>query len=256
MSAAINQFKAALARDEQLIGLWLGLAEPYTSELCAQVGFDWLLIDGEHGPNDLRTILAQLRAIHGYKSLPVVRPPSDDRVLLKQYLDIGVQSFLVPMIESAEQASEVVRSLRYPPHGVRGVGSALARASDFNSRSNYLATANEQVCILVQIETVKGVDALEDILLVDGVDGVFIGPSDLAADMGHLGNAGISEVQEVVVASLKSIIDSGKASGILSFDRELANNYQKMGTNFLAVGSDVGVFGAGLRGLHHQYFAN
>lgn len=253
MAAPVNKFKAAMARDEQLIGLWMGMAEPYTAELCAQFGYDWLLIDGEHGPNDLRTIMMQLQVLNGYQSLPVVRPPSDDRILLKQYLDIGVQSFLIPMIESGEQAQEVVRSVRYPPNGVRGVGAGLARASAFNTTPDYLTSADDEICVLLQVETRAGVAAIEDIAAVEGVDGIFVGPVDLAADIGYLGKPGVPEVQAVVEDAFSRIKASGKASGILTSDVELAQSYKKMGANFLAVGSDIGVFGSGLKALKNQF---
>jgi len=254
MPAPVNKFKAALAANEQVIGLWLGLAEPYTAELCAQVGFDWLLIDAEHSPNDVRTILHQLQAIKGSNSSPVVRPPSDDRVMLKKLLDIGVQSFLVPMVENAEQAREIVRSLHYPPKGVRGVGAGLARASDFNAITDYLQTAGDEICLTVQVETVSAVANLPEILKVDGIDGVFVGPSDLAADMGYLGRPGEAAVQEVVLNALKTIKAAGKPAGILTPDQTLARQYLDLGVSFLAVGSDISAFTSGLRGLHGAFF--
>lgn len=253
MPAPVNTFKAALARDEQLIGLWLGLANPYTAELAAQSGFDWLLIDGEHAPNDVPIIMAQLQAMFGYPVAPVVRPPSDDRVLLKQYLDIGVQSLLVPMVESVEQAREIVRSVQYPPNGVRGVGAGLARASNFNAISDYLTTADDEICLLLQVESMAGIDALDDILTLDGVDGVFVGPADLAADMGYMGKPGAPEVQAVVTDVLARINAAGKASGILSSDPKLLQVYRDMRINFLAVGSDVGLLGGSMRALRNKF---
>lgn len=253
MPAAKNKFKAALAQNEQLIGLWLGLAGAYTSELCAQIGYDWLLIDGEHAPNDVRTILSQLQAMQAYNSYPVVRAPSDDRVLLKQYLDIGVQSLLIPMVESAAQAHEIVRSVQYPPVGVRGVGAALARASNFNLIPDYLTTANDEICLLLQVESRAGIAALDEILEIDGVHGVFVGPADLAADMGFAGKPNAPEVQAVVVDALARINKSSKASGILTSDPILIETYKKIGVNFLAIGSDVGVFVNGLKKLKQQF---
>ncbi|MBB4123245.1 aldolase/citrate lyase family protein [Martelella radicis] len=248
-----NEFKAALKRGEQKIGLWLGLGEATTAELCAQAGFDWLLVDGEHGPNDLRSILDQLRALAAFDPPVVVRPPSDDRALMKQYLDIGVRNFLVPMIESGVQAKEVVRSVRYPPEGVRGIGAALARASLYNTVSDYLATASDEICVLLQVESRAGIAALDDILATEGVDGVFVGPSDLAADMGFPGKVGAPEVQETVLDALERIKASDKAAGILIGDAELTKKYQKMGVEFLAVGTDVGVFMNGLKALRQQF---
>jgi len=253
MTQLHNRFKHALAAGEQLLGLWVGLGDDNVAELCAHAGFDWLLIDGEHGPNDLRSILSQLRAMQGSPSLPVVRLASDDRVAIKQHLDIGAQTLLIPMIESAEQAREVVRSCRYAPAGARGIGAALARASRYGRTPDYLHRANDEICILLQVETCAGVDALEEILQVDGVDGVFVGPSDLAADMGLPGKPGSEEVQKVVVDALKAIGASSKASGILTSDVDLARQYQDMGVGFLAVGSDVGVLVGALNRLRATF---
>lgn len=252
MPAPKNIFKARLTTGETQIGLWLGLAEATTAELCAGAGFDWLVIDGEHGPNGLRDILDQLRAI-GDKSHPVVRVKDDNRALLKQMLDIGAQTILIPMIESADQAREAVRSVNYPPTGVRGIGAALARASSYNAIGDYLKTANGEVCLLLQVENMAGINALDDILGVDGVDGVFIGPADLAADMGYLGQPGAPEVQQVVRDALTRIRAAGKAAGILTGDQALAKGYAEMGVEFLAVGSDVGLLSAGLRTLRGNF---
>ncbi len=248
-----NGFKRALAEGKQMIGLWIGLGDDNVAELCAHAGFDWLLIDGEHGPNDLRSILSQMRAMQGSPSATVVRLPSDDQVTIKQHLDIGVQSLLIPMIESAEQARDVVRSCRYAPAGVRGIGAALARASRYGRVTDYLHRAADEICILLQVETVKGIEALDAILEVEGVDGVFVGPSDLAADMGMPGKPGSDEVQKVVLDALKRIGASTKASGILTSDTTLSAQYQTMGVGFLAVGSDVGVLVAGLKQLRERF---
>jgi 4-hydroxy-2-oxoheptanedioate aldolase len=248
-----NSFKRALSEGKQLIGLWLALGDDNAAELCADSGFDWLLIDGEHAPNNLRSILSQLRAVQGSTSASVVRLASDDRVAIKQHLDIGAQSLLIPMIESAEQAREVVRSCRYAPSGARGIGAAFARASRYGRVSDYIHRAADEICILLQVETMKGIDALEAILEVDGIDGVFVGPSDLAADMGMPGKPGSDEVKKVVVNALKLIGKSKKASGILTSDVELASHYQKLGVGFLAVGSDVGVLVAGLNQLRQKF---
>lgn len=248
MPAPKNTFKARLKTGETQIGLWLGLGDPTAAELASGIGFDWLLIDGEHGPNGLRDVLGQLRGAAS-NSQVIVRTRDDNRAEIKQMLDIGTQTLLVPMIESGDQAAEVVRSMKYPPLGVRGVGAALARASGYNGIPDYLQTANDEICVLVQVESQAGVDALEDILAVDGVDGVFVGPADLAADMGFLGRPGAAEVQAVVTDTLKRIKASGKAAGILTSDQKLAQSYREIGVEFLAVGSDVGVLRAGLTGL-------
>jgi 4-hydroxy-2-oxoheptanedioate aldolase len=249
MQIQTNSFKQALSQGRQMLGLWVGLGDDNVAELCAHAGFDWLLIDGEHGPNDLRSILSQLRAVQGSQAASVVRLASDDRVTIKQHLDIGAQSLLIPMIESAEQAREVVRSCRYAPSGARGVGAALARASRYGRVGDYIHRSADEICILVQVETIKGIDALDAILAVDGVDGVFVGPADLAADMGLPGKPGCDEVQKIVVDALETIGRSKKASGILTSDTKLALQYQSMGVGFLAVGSDVGVLVGGLSQL-------
>lgn len=235
-----NAFKAALAQQQLRIGLWLGLANAYTAEIAAGAGFDWLLIDGEHAPNDIRSMLAQLQAI-GTSSHPVIRLPIGETWMIKQVLDIGVQSILIPMVETAEQAKAHADATRYPPHGVRGVGAALARASAFNRTNDYLQTADEQICLLVQVESRRGISSLDAILNVDGVDGVFIGPADLAADLGFLGRPGAPEVQSVVEDALLKIVASNKAAGILTADKSLARRYIELGATFVAVGTDVGL---------------
>ncbi|ODT84133.1 MAG: 2,4-dihydroxyhept-2-ene-1,7-dioic acid aldolase [Pelagibacterium sp. SCN 64-44] len=239
MPASINMFKNALAEGRLQLGLWLGLANATTAELCAGAGFDWLLVDGEHGPFDVATIADQLRAIAASPSHGVVRMPIGEAWIIKQLLDIGAQTLLVPMVETAEQAKELVKATRYPPHGIRGVGAALARASNYNRISDYLTTANEQICLLLQVETTTGLANIEAIAAVEGVDGIFIGPSDLAADMGHLGNPGHADVQEAVVSGLKRIIQTGRAAGILTPDEKLVKAYIELGATFVAVGTDV-----------------
>jgi len=248
-----NGFKRALAEGRQLLGIWIALGDDNVAELCANAGFDWLVIDGEHGPNDLRSVLSQLRAVQGSPTAAVVRLASDDRVMIKQHLDIGVQTLLIPMVESVEQAREVVRSCRYAPAGARGIGAALARASRYGRVGDYLHRAADEICILIQIETVAGIKALDAILAVEGIDGVFVGPADLAADMGLPGKPGSDEVQAVVVDALKRIGRSDKAAGILTSDVGLAQQYQAMGVGFLAVGSDVGVLNMGLNQLLHKF---
>jgi 4-hydroxy-2-oxoheptanedioate aldolase len=239
MPAPLNTFKAALGREGAQIGLWLGLANAYTAEIAAGAGFDWLLIDGEHAPNDLPTMVGQLQAIAASASHPVVRAPIGESWIIKQLLDIGAQTILVPMVETADQAAGLVRAMRYPPHGVRGVGAALARASNFNRVPDYLATANAQTCLLVQVETVAAMQAIDAIAAVEGVDGVFIGPSDLAADMGYLGRPGEKAVQDAVEDGIARIIAAGKPAGILTADETLARRYIALGARFVAVGTDV-----------------
>lgn len=249
MRMPVNTFKQALTEQRQQIGLWLGLANGYCAELAASAGFDWLLIDGEHAPNDLQSMLAQLQAVASYPVQSIVRPPVGDAVLIKQYLDLGVQTLLVPMVDSADQARELVRATRYPPEGVRGVGSALARASRWNSIPDYLDKANDEICLLVQIESVDGMTNLDAIAAVEGVDGVFIGPADLSAALGHLGDAGHPEVQAAIVGGIARIRQSGKAAGILSANQQLARHYLELGCLFVAVGVDTSIFMGALKKL-------
>ena len=249
MDMPINTFKQRLRSGEAQIGLWLGLADAYCAELAANAGFDWLLIDGEHAPNDLRTMLGQLQALAPYPCQPVIRPVIGDTALIKQVLDIGVQTLLVPMVESADQARELVRAMHYPPLGVRGVGSALARASRWNSIPGYLDKADEQMCLLVQIESREGLANLDAIAAVDGVDGVFIGPADLSASMGFRGNPGHPDVQAAIEDAIGRIRQAGKAAGILSADEKLARRYIELGAAFVAVGVDTTVLMRGLQTL-------
>ena len=249
MPAPENHLKAALARDETLIGCWAGFAAPYPTEVLAGAGFDWLVIDGEHAPNDLASISAQLGVLRGAETQAVVRLPMGEVWAIKQVLDAGAQTLLIPMVESAAQAEGLVRAMRYPPEGVRGSGAALARASRFSAIPDYIATANAQMCLLVQVETRAGLAALDEILAVEGVDGVFIGPSDLAADMGYLGDATVPEVQEAIKGALGRIAAAGRAPGILALDHATALRYRDWGARFLAVGIDVVMLAEAARAL-------
>ena len=241
MQTPVNPFKQAMREKRAQIGLWMGLANHYTAEICAGAGFDWLLIDGEHSPNDLRSVLQQAQAIAAYPDVhAIARVPLGHghvgQMLIKQYLDLGVQTLLVPMVDTAEQAKEIVRSLRYPPGGVRGMGGA--RASRWGRYPNYAKEANEQVCLLVQVETKEALDNIEAIAAVDGVDGVFIGPADLSASMGHVGNPGHPEVQKAIDEAIRRIVKTGKAPGILTLDEQLARHHLALGALFVAVGLD------------------
>ena len=239
MDIKTNTFKAALKSGERAqIGLWLGLTDPVCAEICAGAGFDWLLIDSEHAPNDVRSMLALLQAVAPYPVHPIVRPVSGDVQLIKQLLDIGAQTLLVPMVESAEQAKLLVAAMRYPPHGIRGVGATLARASQWSRITNYLHQANHQMCLLVQVETRLGLENLDAIAQVEGVDGVFIGPSDLSAALGHLGKPGHADVQNAIEDAIRRIRSAGRAAGILTTDESLAHHYLSLGCTFVAVGLD------------------
>ncbi len=239
MPVPVNPFKQALSAGETVFGCWLGLADTFSAELMGTAGFDWLLIDGEHAPNDLRSILAQLQVLAASPSHPIVRVPVGETYLMKQMLDAGAQTILVPMVESAEQARQLVRDVTYPPHGDRGVGYSLTRAARFSRITDYGTTADAQICLLLQVENRKGMAALDDILAVEGVDGVFIGPADLAADMGHMGNAQHPDVQAAIMDALRRIKVAGKAPGILSTRDEMTNDALAAGAQFVAVGADV-----------------
>ena len=239
MQLPANAFKAALRAGRPQIGLWLGLADAYVSELVASTGFDWLAIDAEHAPNDPRSVLAQLQALAPYPVHAVVRTASGDPSLLKQYLDIGTQTVLVPMVESAEQAARIVAATRYPPAGIRGVGSALARASRWNQVDDYVHSCVEEICVVVQVESVAGLDNLPAIAATEGVDGVFFGPADLAASLGLLGKTADVRVQDAIVLGISAVRAAGKAAGVLSADPAVARKYLAAGALFVAVGSDT-----------------
>ena len=256
MDLPTNTFKQLLHSGKTQYGLWLGLPDNSVAEICAQAGFDWLLIDGEHGPFDLRSILAHLQAMAAYSVSPIARPPRGDTTVIKQYLDLGVQTLLIPMVETAEQAAQLVQDVRYPPDGVRGLGTSLARAARWNNISGYLKSANREICLLVQVETVNALENLPKILGVDdGVDGVFIGPSDLSASMGHIGNPGHPEVVAKITAALSSIRAAGRAAGVLCMDPELATAYEKAGANFIGVGVDTLILSQGAKALAGRFKA-
>jgi 4-hydroxy-2-oxoheptanedioate aldolase len=239
MQHPINPFKRALKNGETQIGLWQGLASSYSAELCATVGYDWLLIDAEHVPNTVQNVLEQLQAIAAYRGAPVVRPAWNDPVEIKRLLDIGAQNLLVPMVQNADAARAAVAAVRYPPNGIRGVGTALARAARWGQVDDYLARADDEICLLCQVETVDAMQELDAILSIDGVDGVFIGPADLAASMGHLQNPGHPDVRAVIEDAIVRIRKAGKAPGILQSDVALAQHYLRIGAQFVAVGLDT-----------------
>ncbi len=234
-----NHFLAALREGRAQIGLWVGLADANAAEALALTGFDWLLLDGEHAPNDPRTVLAQLRALAPYPVQPVVRPVQADVALVKQYLDVGAQTLLVPMIDTADQAAQMVRAMRYAPVGVRGMGAALARAARWSQVDDYVNQADAQMCLLVQAESVEAIANLREIASVDGVDGVFFGPADLSASMGLRGQLAHPRVQRVLLDGIATVRAAGKAPGILSADRALAQTYLDAGALFVAVGVDT-----------------
>jgi len=237
-----NPFKQALLAGRTQLGLWLDMANAYCAEIAANAGYDWLLVDGEHAPNDVPTILAQLQAVAPYPGHAVVRPVSGDPALIKQLLDIGALTLLVPMVNDADQARELVRAMRYPPRGIRGVGAMVGRASRWGYIEDYDHQIEDSLCLLVQVETRQGLENLEEIARVEGVDGVFIGPADLSASLGHLGAAGHAEVQEAIASGLERVRALGKAAGILATDESFVRRYMESGANFVAVGVDTVLF--------------
>ena len=248
-----NRFTQALADGGPLYGLWLGLPDPSVAELAAGSGFDWLLIDHEHGPFELRDIMHHLQAVAPYPVAPIVRPVEGDPTLLKKMLDIGVQTFLVPMVETADQARELASAVRYPPVGTRGLGTSMARAARWNRIPEYLTTANEEICLLLQVETANAMQNLDTILAVDGVDGIFIGPSDLSASMGRIGNADHPEVREAIGIGLANIKGAGKAAGLLCMNPQQVQTYVDQGADFIGVGVDTLILGQGMLRLAEQF---
>lgn len=234
-----NSFRDALRAGKPQIGCWVGLASANVAELLATCGFDWLLIDGEHAPNHVPSTLDQLRAMAPYPVQPIVRPVHGEVALVKQYLDIGAQTLLIPMVDTPAQAAQMVRAMRYPPEGIRGVGAALARASRWNQVDHYLQRANDEMCLLVQAETTEAMGNLAAIAATDGVDGVFFGPGDLSASMGYHGQPGHPEVQRAMLDGIATVRAAGKAPGILATDRQLAQSYLDAGALFVAVGLDT-----------------
>lgn len=234
-------FKEALKEGRPLLGLWQAIANGYTAEICAHAGFDWLLFDGEHAPNTAQTLLTQLQAVSRFPSEPVARVPSGDPVSIKQYLDLGFRTLLVPMVDTADQARSIVAACRYPPHGIRGVASATARAADFGKDSAYLGEASDRITLVVQIESKLALENIEEIASIDGVDALFIGPGDLAASLGHLGNPMHSTVQDAISDAKARIDTFGKPVGIFALSGEDARNRIAEGYAFLSLGTDIGL---------------
>ncbi|GAM60604.1 2,4-dihydroxyhept-2-ene-1,7-dioic acid aldolase [Vibrio ishigakensis] len=251
-----NTFKQSLKTGGTQWGLWLGLPDTSCAEICAGAGFDWLLIDGEHASFDLTSIKYHLQAVAPYSVSPIVRIEDSNPTLVKRVLDIGAQTLLVPMINSAEEAKQVVQSALYPPQGTRGIGSALARASQWNRIPQYLHRANDHICLLVQVETKQAIDNIEEIAEVGGIDGIFIGPSDLSGSMGHIGNPSHPEVVAAIDHAIEVISRSGKAAGILSLDPAQAKQYASRGVSFIGAGVDTLLLRRSAEHLAHELKSN
>lgn len=245
--------EALASTDRPLFGGWICLGSPVSAEIMAGSGLDWTLIDMEHSPNGLESVLAQLYAVSGYPSVPVVRVPVADTVIIKQVLDLGAQTILVPMVSTPEQAREVAEAAQYPPHGRRGVGSALARSARWNRVDGYLTDAARHVCVLVQIETTEGIKNARNIAETPGIDGVFVGPSDLAASMGLLGQQTHPDVVAAVKAALDDIRSAGIPAGVNAFVPEQADDYVAAGARFVLVGADVALIARGSEALAERY---
>lgn len=257
MDIPVNRFKRALAEGRVQIGLWNSLSSFLTVEVIAGSGFDWILIDMEHSPNDMSVVHGQLQAMMEYpNTAPVVRPPWNDTVQMKRLLDLGVQSFLIPYVQNAEEAKAAVEATRYPKYGgVRGF-AGTSRATRFGRIKNYFDRAHEEICVLVQVETVEALGEIEKIAAIDGVDGIFIGPGDLSSSMGYLGNQTHPEVVKTIENALRRIRAAGKAPGFLTADEQLARHYLNFGCQFMAVGADVGILARGADALCARFKSN
>lgn len=258
MDNITNVFKARLHNGDIMHGLWFGLANNIAAEICAQSGFDWLMIDAEHSPLSDKGILSCLQALAPYHIQPLVRPVSGDKNVLKRLCDIGVQSFLVPMVDNAAEAEAIVSAVRYPAGkgekgGTRGLGTSMARAARWNMTPNYFARANQEMCVVLQIETLEGLENLKSIAAVEGVDAIFIGPSDLGAALGYPGDPMNSAVVDVVSQALKDVTAFGKPSGVLAVDPKLVEHYISCGASFIGVGSDCGVLAKGVQKLYENF---
>jgi 2-dehydro-3-deoxyglucarate aldolase len=247
-----NQFKQDLLAGKRLIGCWASLASPITAEVLGVAGFDWILLDGEHSPNDVITFVPQLMALKDSVSAPIVRPTSNNEIEIKRLLDAGFYNFLVPFVQSADEARKAVAATRYPPEGMRGV-SVSQRSNRYGTVANYFQEANQHMCVAVQIESREAVAATSEIAAVPGVDCIFVGPSDLAAGYGHLGNSNHPEVQEAIANVFAQAKAQGKPAGILAPVEADARRYMEMGATFIGVGSDLGVFRNATQALRDRY---
>jgi 4-hydroxy-2-oxoheptanedioate aldolase len=255
MNMQRNAFKHDLAAGKLQIGLWSSLCSNVAAEIISDSGFDWILLDTEHSPNEIPDLVTQLQAMQAGTATPIIRPAWNDAVLAKRALDIGAQSLLFPYVQNAEEARRAVASTRYPLQGIRGV-SVAARASRYGRTPGYLTKANEEICVLVQVETRAALSEIEAIAAVEGIDGVFIGPSDLAASLGHLGNPQHPDVQKAIEDAVKRLKAVGKPAGILTGNEEEARRYIGWGYLFVAVGADVGLLARNADALAKKFKSN
>ena len=247
-----NTFRQKILAKQTLIGFWMNMSSHITAELAGLIGFDWLLLDGEHSPNEVPMFLNQLQALSASGSAAVGRPPANDPVIIKRFLDIGFYNLLIPFIESREEAERAVAATRYPPQGMRGV-SGSTRANGFGATKEFFAAVNDNITVLLQIESQKGIDAVDEIAAVSGVDGIFIGPSDLAASLGHIGDPNHPQVQKVIKHLHARSVAAGKAVGILAPGKDDAQRYLDMGMHFVAVGVDLSLFKQSMAALQQHF---
>lgn len=252
MEMPVNALKRALKAGELQIGCWLSLGSPAAAEICAGAGFDWVLVDMEHAPNDLQAVHQQLHAIAGHTVSPLVRAYWNDTVLIKRLLDVGVPSLLIPYVQNADEARRAVQAVRYPPRGVRGV-SASSRANQFGRVKDFFRHADDEICLILQVETRAALAQIEEIAAVDGVDAIFVGPQDLAADFGQIGNPGHPDVQAAIADALKRIAATGKAPAILAFNEADAKRWIEHGARFVAVTSDLFLLARATEGVVRAY---
>lgn len=248
-----KEFKNWLTSGRVQIGMWACTGSALVTEICAGAGFDWLLIDAEHAPNDLHSILAQLQATQAYRSAVAVRAPTGDPVTIKRYLDLGATNIVIPMVESVDEARQLVRAVRYPPAGIRGVGASLARVSQWGRDATYLSRADETITLIVQVESAAALDAAAEIASVDGVDGIFIGPADLAASMGKRGQQAHPEIVTAVERCIDAVRSVGKPVGVNAFDENLARRYIERGVQFILVDADVRIIARGSDSVVAKY---
>lgn len=247
-----NQLKKALASGQKQNGIWMSLTSPMVAEIVADAGFDWILVDCEHAPNDLTSLRQQLQALRGSSSSILARPPWNDMVTIKQFMDAGVQNFIIPYVQNTEEARNAVAATRYPPEGVRGVAGG-SRASNFGRHKNYLRESNDAVTVIVQVETMEAVNDIEAIATIPGVDGVFIGPADLSASMDHLGDIEHADVQKVIREAAERLAAVGVPSCTLAFDPSVAERYIEYGYQMVCIGSDQSCLMGGLAQLHSRF---
>ena len=252
MNLPPNTLKIALSDGKTQHGIWLTSGSSVAAEIAGAAGFDWCLIDGEHGPNTISNMLPQLQALAISGTPAVVRIASAEVWMVKQVLDLGCQTVLVPMVDDAEKAEEMAQAMRYPPYGNRGMGAVLARASGYGAIGDYAYAANDEVCLMVQAESAATVGNIDAIAATEGVDGVFVGPADLSADMGYPGQPDHPEVEEAIDYLIARTIAAGKIAGIITFDENRFTEYADKGVKFLGIGCDVSILGTALRRLAGQ----